>query len=303
MAQQSSILPDPAKEFDHHVVRFPTRYTSYAPVGLSVPSGARPSQGQHAQITSRSTRQITVLEVAGLDSGVAKDLDQSIQLALGEGPRGVICDLTAAVGDAESEAVEVLAAAGRYVRDWPGICVAVAGADHRVREVLAADQLGQHLILTESLPSALSALLSAPIPAVERLRLTPRPTAPRASREFVTRTLLDWGLSRTIPFATLVVSELVTSSTIHAGTDIDLTVVWDQGMLRLMVRDHDPAAMGPVAHDTALQGRGLTVVAGLSRAFGVLPGADGGKVVWAVLKAPAVPPRPAPSLTTFTAAP
>src|SRR5680860_1179421 len=54
---------------------------------------------------------------------------------------------------------------------------------------------------------------SDPAPAVERLRLAPHPTAPRASRDFVTRTLLDWGLGRAISSASLVVSELVTNST------------------------------------------------------------------------------------------
>jgi hypothetical protein len=142
--------------------------------------------------------------------------------------------------------------------------------------------------------SALSAVLSTPSLVVERLRLAPHPTAPRASREFVTRALLDWRLGRVIPFATLVVSELVASSSIHVGTDIDLSVVCDRESLRLAVRDYGPALRsGHMPTDAALQGRGLTVVAGLSRAFGVLPTDDGGKVVWAVLKAPGVGVRPA----------
>jgi hypothetical protein len=45
------------------------------------------------------------------------------------------------------------------------------------------------------------------------------------------------------------------------------------------VPDQQPPALD-------LRGRKLTVVAGLSRAFGVLPTADGGKAVWAVLDAP-----------------
>jgi hypothetical protein len=92
-------------------------------------------------------------------------------------------------------------------------------------------------------------------------------------------------LTRIIPFASLLVSELVASSSVHAGTDIDLSLVWDSGALRLTVGDHGPALPGqhPVPK---LHGRGLTVVAGLSRAFGVLPAADGGDVVWAVLEAP-----------------
>jgi hypothetical protein len=41
--------------------------------------------------------------------------------------------------------------------------------------------------------------------------------------------------------------------------------------------------------DLDLHGRGLTVVGGLSRAFGVLPTEDGGKLVWALLEAPCPP--------------
>jgi hypothetical protein len=187
-------------------------------------------------------------------------------------------------------ALEVLATAGRHVRDWPGIPVAVASPAQRVREVLAAHSLGRHLIVTESMSSAMFAVLATPTLAVERTRLPPHPTAPRASRNFVTRTLLDWRLGRVIPFASLVISELVSSSTINAGTDIDLCVVWDRGALRLSVRDHGPALPDQRPAALNLHGRGLTVVAGLSRAFGVLPTADGGKAVWAVLDAPRTQP-------------
>jgi hypothetical protein len=136
--------------------------------------------------------------------------------------------------------------------------------------------------------SAVSAVLSTPTLAVQWLRLAPHPTAPRAAREFVTRTLLDWRLRRVIPFASLVVSELVASSSVNAGTDIHLSVAWDRGALRLTVRDHGPALPDQQPSALALHGRGLTVVAGLARTFGVLPSTDGGKVVWAVLDAPQV---------------
>lgn len=140
--------------------------------------------------------------------------------------------------------------------------------------------------------AATSEVPSTPTLGVESLRLAPHPTAPRASRNFVTRTLLDWQLSRAIPFACLVVSELVSSSSVNAGTDIDVSVGWDRGALRIAVQDGGPALPGqrPVFD---LHGRGLTVVAGLSRAFGVLPTGEGdGKVVWAVLDAPRAAPRP-----------
>jgi hypothetical protein len=139
----------------------------------------------------------------------------------------------------------------------------------------------------------MSAVLAMPHLIVQSLHLAAHPTAPRAARNFVTRTLLDWQLTRIIPFASLLVSELVASSSVHAGTAIDLSVVWDRGALRLSVGDHGPALPGQPSVPK-LHGRGLTVVAGLSRAFGVLPAADGGKVIWAVLEAPR---RPRPKST------
>jgi hypothetical protein len=144
----------------------------------------------------------------------------------------VVCDLAAVLEGAEPGAVDVLAGLGRHVRDWPGIPVAVACPDPQVREVLAAHPVGGHLIVTASLlsaVSAVSAVLAAPAPAVVWLHLTPHPTAPRASRDFVTRTLLDWRLGRVIRFASPVISELVMSSTVNAGTDVDVSVAWNLG--------------------------------------------------------------------------
>jgi hypothetical protein len=207
----------------------------------------------------------------------------------------VVCDLTAAVFEgagpaavagAGSGAVEVLAAAGRHARDWPGIPVAVACPDLQVREALRAHPLGVRLIVTESLFTAVTAVLATPAPAVERLGLAPHPTAPRAAREFVTRTLLDWRLGRAIPFATLVVSELVASSSVNAGTAMNLSVSWNLGALRLAVLDQGSSLPREGRSAPDLYGRGLNVVAGLSRTWGALPTADGGKVVWAVLEAP-----------------
>jgi hypothetical protein len=236
---------------------------------------------------------VVVLGVAGRLSDVVEDLDRAMQLALADEPPGVVCDLSAlseGLAGVERVAVEVLATAGRHVRDWPGIPVGVACPDPQVREALHAHPLGRYLIVTESLFSAISTVLATPVPTAVRLRLAPHPTAPRASRNFVTRALLDWQLNRVVPFASLVVSELVASSSVNAGTEIDLSVAWDRDALRLTVRDSGPALPGQPPSGCDLHGRGLTVVAGLTRAFGVMPTANGGKVVWAVLDAPRRPP-------------
>lgn len=150
---------------------------------------------------------------------------------------------------------------------------------------MASHPLGPHLILAESMSTAVFAVLATPTLVVEQILLHPHPTAPRAARNFVTRTLLDWRLGHVIAFASVVVSELVSRSSVEAGTDMDLCVVWDRGALRLSVRDHGPAVEGQHAETRRLHQRGLTVIAGLARVYGALPTADGGKSVWAVLDA------------------
>jgi hypothetical protein len=231
---------------------------------------------------------VMVLEIAGLLGDVVEDLDHAIKVALAEGPRGIICDLSSVPKGVQPGAVDLLATSGQHMRDWRGIPVAVACPDPQVRAALAAHPLGGHLIVTESMLGALSGVLWTPKPAVERLHLTPHPTAPRASRTFVTRTLLAWRLDSVVTSASLVVSELVTNSTVHAGTDIDLSVEWDRRRraLRLTVRDDGPGLPQVLEAGLDMHGRGLTIVAGSSRGFGVLPTADGGKVVWAVLEVP-----------------
>jgi len=237
---------------------------------------------------------VVVLEVAGRLGDIVPDLNLALEQALAEVPRGVIWDLSGVFDGAELRVVDVLAGAGRHVRDWPWIPVAVACPDPVVRAALAAHPLGQRLIVTSSLFSAMSAVLVTPTLDVRRLRLAPHPTAPRASRKFVTRTLLDWRLGRVIHAASLVVSELVTSSMMQAGTEIELSMTWHLGALRLTVGDYGPdVPRQPYSHVDP-HGRRLSLVTGLSGASGFLPTADGGMVVWAVLDAARTTPPDQP---------
>ena len=276
---------------DHHAGLFLTRLAAHVPTATPAPSADRPASGPQARVRTHTERGVVVLEVAGRLGDVVEDLDRAIRLALADGPRGVVCDLSAVLHFAEPVAVDVLATAGRHVRDWPGTPVAVACPDPRIREALAAHPLGGNLITTTSVFSAVSMVLVTPALVVEWLRLAPHPTAPRASRNFVTRTLLDWGLGPLIRSASLVVSELVTDSTFHAGTDIALSVTWSLGGLRLTVRDNRPELSCQLFSQFGPPGPGRSVVATLSRAYGVLPTAEGGKVVWAVLNAARPRPR------------
>jgi len=274
MAQPSSIPNTLGPDFDRRVVLSPTRS------GTAAPAACPP-----ARVSTSFVGQVVVLEVAGRLGEVVGQLDRAIQLALADGPRGLVCDLSAVVEGAEQTAVEVLATAARHVRAWPGIPLAVACPEPRVREALAAHPLSVQLIVTDSMPEAVSEVLASPIPDVAWLRIAPHPTAPRASRDFVARTLQDWGLGSLVLSVGLVMSELVAISTMDASTDIDLSMARNLGALRLTVRDNIPdLRRQPYSHLDA-RGQRLSVVAVLSRAFGVLPTADGGKVTWAVLNA------------------
>jgi len=283
--QLPSRAPVPPAVVPHHA-GMPANRVTKEPATLPEQQPRCMANGIRTGVRRHLLSQIVVLQASGQLRDVVEELTHAVEIALADGPRGVVCDLSAVVEGAEPSAVEALAAVGSHVRDWPGVPVAVACPDLRVRQALAAQPLGEHLIVTSALFSAVSAMLAPPALAVEWLHLAPHPTAMCASRDFVTRTLLDWQLGRTIRFARLVISELVMSSTMNAGTDMDLSVSWDLGALRLTVRDYSPSP--PRQRDAApgIQRRGLAIISGLSRAFGVLPTADGGTVAWAVLDAP-----------------
>ena len=235
------------------------------------------------RVRARSLGDVVVLSATGRLSDVLDDLDLAARYALAGEPRGVVCDVSGLEEAGAPGALRRLALNGRHPRDWPGVPLAVAGLDRQVGEAMGHKPLGCHLVVTTSLGRALSILVQADPPHVRTLQLSPHPTAPRAARDFVSRVLLDWRLNRHLPAACLVVSELVTNAMIHAGTGIDMRLAEHGQAIRIAVRDrsHDM----PVQHPDALDshGRGLTIVAGLSSAWGVLHHTDGGKVVWAVI--------------------
>lgn len=111
-----------------------------------------------------------------------------------------------------------------------------------------------------------------------------------AARHFVALELSVHGLDDAVPDACLVVSELVTNAVRHAGSRFSVTVDVTDRALLLSVTDPSSTLPTPM-HATPLHdsGRGLRIVAELSANWGVTPGADGGKSVWALIASPAHP--------------
>ncbi|MFD3586964.1 ATP-binding protein [Streptomyces sp. NPDC058683] len=125
-------------------------------------------------------------------------------------------------------------------------------------------------------------------------------TAARSARHLAARQLAEWGLRGLEDATKLIVSELVTNAVRHGGGQIGLRLIRHQ-VLTCEVFDTSacsPRVLCPRTHDE--NGRGLFLVAQLSRRWG-FRSVSGGKVVWAeadlapasaLARALGVPPTP-----------
>ncbi|HSC03038.1 MAG TPA: MEDS domain-containing protein [Solirubrobacteraceae bacterium] len=118
-----------------------------------------------------------------------------------------------------------------------------------------------------------------------KARFRAGPDAPFAARRFVAGLLgrRPYGDRVDPADAQLVVSELATNAVIHAGTPFSVAVRSDGSAVRISVQDW--SSMQPVMREDnpdALAGRGLRLIAMVSRSWGVEYGPDG-KTVWAEL--------------------
>ena len=62
-----------------------------------------------------------------------------------------------------------------------------------MRDALHQLPQADHLVVTASVSEAVTILTGRPEEITVELGLAPHPTAPRAARDLVSRTLLDWG--------------------------------------------------------------------------------------------------------------
>ena len=185
-------------------------------------------------------------------------------------PETVTCDLSGVTGDLDERALRELLDTGGLLEHWPGIAMVLVTPQRVEAPLLARYGVGRE---PAARPTA-------------RIHLEPHPRAVRSARDFVSRTCLDWQLPHVIGSAVLVVGELVTNGLAHTGTALDVTVSAAGGRLLLGVHDGSPQRPRvPAPPSGSTRGHGLHLVAGFSRAWGSLPRADGGKVVWAVLDA------------------
>jgi hypothetical protein len=122
--------------------------------------------------------QVVVLTATGRLSDRVEALDLAIRRALGDEPRGIVCDISDTQECGATGALRALASTGSNPRDWPAVPVAVATTDSAVREALSSKPLAEHLMVIESRRLALAAVLRTRRPTMASLRLDPHPAAP-----------------------------------------------------------------------------------------------------------------------------
>lgn len=234
-----------------------------------------------APVGAEDFRGVCVLEVKPRDD--AGQVDRAVQDALARNPRGIVCSIAATRCDDDHRLLDEVAALGRHVRRWPAVPIAIACPDEISRSRLRSSADGRDLTIAPSVLQASDEITSGPAPADAILQLSPRATAGRAARGFLTRTLLDWRSGGAIETGCLIISELVTNAVRHSATDIEVAVGKHERLLRIAVHDRTrslPQTLDP--DPTRTGGRGIALVKALSRNFGVLTTASPGKVVWAV---------------------
>jgi len=117
-------------------------------------------------------------------------------------------------------------------------------------------------------------------PGAKRLAVGVDTASAAAARRFLRSTLQDWHRTELEDVALLLVSELVTNVVLHARTPGEVVVALRPPGLRVEVHDGDDRL--PVRKDygpDAGTGRGMTLLAALSSAWGAEP-TSAGKVVW-----------------------
>ncbi|MFG3035947.1 ATP-binding protein [Streptomyces sp. NPDC048330] len=130
--------------------------------------------------------------------------------------------------------------------------------------------------------------IPALLPGTDRHRtmLFPRRrTTPRTARNFVATTLSEWGETSRLDDMRLCTSELVTNAVLHGVPVGRLVLVRVESLdAELRIEVHDSGENRPtqrVPEESAVDGRGLLIVAATADSWGVKERTGPGKCVWA----------------------
>ncbi|MFD6080574.1 ATP-binding protein [Streptomyces hydrogenans] len=129
-----------------------------------------------------------------------------------------------------------------------------------------------------------------------------RRTTPRTARDFVAATLAEWGETSRLDDMRLCTSELVTNAVLHGAPVGRLVLVRVESLdAELRIEVHDSGEKRPTKHvpeESAVDGRGLLIVAATADSWGVKERTGPGKCVWAAFDRAKNGAAPLPPHTT-----
>jgi hypothetical protein len=224
-----------------------------------------------------------VLRLAGpLSLATVPAVRDAVAKALARRGR-VVADLSAL--DLQWEpAVTVFTTALVAAGGWPAARLALCGAAPPLERALRRARVTDAAPHAPDVDGARPLLDRRPPRVLRQQDLACDVGSPAAARALVVGAVVDWDLAASAEPAAQVVTELVSNAVQHARTPCRVLVVLDDRGLRVGVRDFGhraPVRIRPVAVD-APSGRGLHLVALLSRTWGVLEH-EPGRTVWADL--------------------
>lgn len=241
---------------------------------------------------------VVVRPVGMLTADTSLWLRDELLTCAAEQPRVLVVDLDG-MRAAEASVLMVFAMVSNHISDWPGVPLALVAARQPLRTVLHTSSVHRFVPIYRSVTDAFDA---APHCRQRKVQLACDLASVRLAREIAERTCHEWELPGMVNDAVLVASELTENMIRHACSDGGLFLQLRDHLLTIAVADADSRPpLLRLPHERQDGGRGLVLVAALSRTWGTAPrrlgGSPGGKVVWAVLAvAPVGAPVGAPKI-------
>ncbi|MEJ2870740.1 ATP-binding protein [Actinomycetospora sp. OC33-EN08] len=177
---------------------------------------------------------------------------------------------------------------------WPAACLALVSPDPSLAALLTGSGVARRVPVFSDVADAVAHLDERPALLLAWWRFTVDPHAPGLARARVRATCAHWGIEDRIrEAAEIVVTELVTNSVEHATSASVVAMERRESTLRMTVRDYGvghriPDAGTWVAPPTSSpRGRGLAMVAAVSREWGIRRHPDG-TTIWAEMTSESV---------------
>jgi anti-anti-sigma factor len=229
-----------------------------------------------------------VLALAGdLDVAAAPQVQRAVLKCLAEQPDAVICDLSNVHRIDPVCATVFAAVAHRPTSRWPDTSLLLCCLLPAVAVVVRQHGLPRVLPIYDTLDQAIAHARSRPPFLRERLRLAPTLEAIDTAQWFVGEVCRRWQLDELAGTAQSLIGEVTTDAVLYEPTGLDaIELRVELRATGLLLRVHSAPSRPTVAdadHHSD-PGPGLELVRRVARLWGVRRQADGGRVVWCILR-------------------